>query len=435
MYRLSVFIPEPIVRVCERLQQAQHQAFVVGGAIRDLLLGNTDTAQDFDIATSAQPEQVMELFGHTRALPTGLQHGTVTVLLPPTRAVTKHTHVEVTTFRGEEGYRDGRRPDRVVFLKAIEEDLQRRDFTINAIAYDPLRDHMVDPFGGQRDLERRCIRAVGTPQLRFQEDGLRLLRGVRFSAQLGFLVEPATAQAMSLCIHMLRYISRERIRDELHKLLKGVHVAKGLSLLYHSGILGCIAPVWEKMTFGETLATIVLVSALPKEATLRLAGLFFTLYRLDPKETMQTVVSLKLSNHEQARIQAAWQVPALEQITSLTPVELRRFASRFSQTTYKDAWMLQDAVFFSQGCERLLFPRKTLVAFREQLDMVLRQKPPLTLKDLALTGTDITEALRVQPGKRVGEALHWLLERVLEDPGRNTKETLLSLLATHYPQA
>src|SRR5262245_15726153 len=196
-------VPGAVLAVCRRLRGAGHEAHLVGGGVRDLLLGRAPA--DFDVATDAVPEAVMDLFGKNFAVPTGLKHGTVTVLTdtsPP-------RHVEVTTFRGEGTYLDGRRPSSVTYVKSLTEDLARRDFTMNAIAYDPLADAVSDPFDGRGDLAKRLIRAVGDPIARFREDGLRPMRAVRQAAQLGFGIDPPTQAAIEPTLDVFRKVSAE----------------------------------------------------------------------------------------------------------------------------------------------------------------------------------------------------------------------------------
>ena len=203
--------PAPVAACCGTLRRAGHEACPVGGCVRDLLLGRAPG--DWDIATSARPEAVTALF--ERTVPTGLKHGTVTVLLGGMA-------LEVTTFRGESGYSDGRHPDRVTFGVGLREDLARRDFTINAMALAP-DGSVLDPFGGRADLARRLIRCVGEPERRFTEDALRMLRAVRFAAQLGFSLEARTAAALASCAPLLERVSGERIRAELEKTLLSPH--------------------------------------------------------------------------------------------------------------------------------------------------------------------------------------------------------------------
>jgi tRNA nucleotidyltransferase (CCA-adding enzyme) len=231
-------IPSHIAGVCRKLRAAGFEAWLVGGAVRDLLLGRE--AHDFDVATSAHPPEVMEVFGRRHVIPTGEKHGTVTVLV--SRDKGDREHVEVTTFRGEGAYSDGRRPDSVSFVSSLVEDLRRRDFTMNAVAYDPLVDRVEDPFAGQKDLEARLIRAVGDPLERFREDGLRTMRAVRFAAQLGFALDPATEAAIPQTLEVFKKVSAERVRDELVKILSSKKPSVGLELMRTTGLLAATVP-------------------------------------------------------------------------------------------------------------------------------------------------------------------------------------------------
>ncbi len=210
--RARAQIPADVLAVCQRLRAAGRQAHLVGGGVRDLLLGRSPA--DFDLATDARPEAVLELFGRSFAIPTGLKHGTVTVLTEGPRRP-----VEVTTFRGEGAYFDGRRPSSVTYVDSLAEDLSRRDFTMNAVAFDPVDGRLTDPFDGRGDLRRRLVRAVGDPLVRFREDGLRPMRAVRQAAQLEFEIDPPTLAAIPATLEVFRKVSAERVRDELFKLL------------------------------------------------------------------------------------------------------------------------------------------------------------------------------------------------------------------------
>ena len=226
MYRL----PEAVREILEKLESAGYEAWCVGGAVRDLLLGREPG--DWDAASSASPEAVLDLFG-ADALPTGLRHGTVTVKTAGGRGV------EVTTFRCDGTYSDRRRPDRVTFTSSLEEDLARRDFTVNAIALSR-RGDLADPFGGRADLAGRVLRAVGEPERRFGEDALRILRGLRFASRLGFALETGTAAALRRCAPLLGEIAPERVREELTGILCGEHVLE--VLLAYPDVLGAVLP-------------------------------------------------------------------------------------------------------------------------------------------------------------------------------------------------
>jgi tRNA nucleotidyltransferase/poly(A) polymerase len=222
------------IEVCKILNEHKYQAFIVGGCVRDLLLGQKP--KDWDICTDASPQTVTKIFQKT--IPTGLQHGTVTVCM----GEGVENHFEVTTFRVEGEYSDGRRPDEVFFVMNVEQDLARRDLTINAIAYDPLTNTCVDPFHGIEDLQRGLIRAVGNPAIRFQEDGLRIMRVARFAAKFGYQVEEETIKGMSENLETLKRVSKERIRDELCKTLMASNPNMGLRILSSTGALKIVSP-------------------------------------------------------------------------------------------------------------------------------------------------------------------------------------------------
>ncbi len=217
--------------VCIKLQAAGHEAFVVGGAVRDLI--RDLHPDDYDLATSATPEEVQQLF--PRVIPTGIDHGTVTVLH-------RRKTLEVTTFRTESGYSDARHPDFVEFVATIEADLARRDFTINGMALDPVSERFLDPFGGEADLESGTVRAIGNPDKRFAEDALRLLRAIRFATQLGFIIEIGTWDALVRIAGSLRLVSHERMRDEINKILASQQPSVGFRLMSDSGLLRIVLP-------------------------------------------------------------------------------------------------------------------------------------------------------------------------------------------------
>ncbi|HEV8547940.1 MAG TPA: hypothetical protein VGQ57_02910, partial [Polyangiaceae bacterium] len=236
--RLRASIPDPVRNLSARLAEGGFRAWAVGGCIRDELLAAerdepTRHRNDWDIATSARPEDVMRLF--RRVIPTGMKHGTVTVLLDG-------DSYEVTTLRGETTYTDGRRPDAVYFVDDIKDDLARRDFTINAIAYDVLADRLIDPFDGIADLKQRVLRAVGTPSERFAEDGLRVLRAARFVATLEVELDPATRQAIEPSLASYRKVSAERIRDEWLKTMKARAPSRAFEVMQKHGLLAITAP-------------------------------------------------------------------------------------------------------------------------------------------------------------------------------------------------
>lgn len=224
-------IPDPVMEIVRTLRAAGHRAWVVGGCLRDLLMGRP--ISDWDVATSALPGEVSRVF--KKVIPTGIEHGTVTVLL-------RGVPYELTTLRGEGAYSDGRRPDEVFFVKDIDEDLARRDFTVNAIAYDPIDDRTIDPFGGLRDMEARVLRAVGDPKERFDEDGLRVLRGARFVATLEFELHEETEKAITASLRTYAKVSKERVRDEWLKTMRAKRSSRAFDVMRRTGILALTCP-------------------------------------------------------------------------------------------------------------------------------------------------------------------------------------------------
>ncbi|MFP2964239.1 CCA tRNA nucleotidyltransferase, partial [Myxococcus sp. 1LA] len=258
-------IPQPVLDVIARLRELGHAVYLVGGCVRDMV--RQVHPKDFDVATSALPQEVQGAFH--KVIPTGIQHGTVTVLQ-------KGTHVEVTTFRSEGDYLDGRRPSSVAFERDIVKDLSRRDFTINAMAYNPLDRELVDPFGGQSDLQAQLIRCVGSAQERFSEDGLRPLRAVRFAAVLGYSLDSATRDAIPATLGVFRKVALERVREELVKLLLSPRAESGLHLLADTGLLDVFLPELARADAQAASSARAAVQAAPLEAEVRLAVLLAT---------------------------------------------------------------------------------------------------------------------------------------------------------------
>jgi tRNA nucleotidyltransferase (CCA-adding enzyme) len=440
-------IPADVLGVCARLREAGHRAFLVGGSIRDLLLGRPPG--DFDVATSAHPDATLRVFGSRYAIPTGLAHGTVTVLAgePP-----KQRHVEVTTFRGEGAYLDGRRPSTVTFSATLEEDLSRRDFTMNAIAYDPFGHAIVDPWNGQGDIVRKTIRTVGDPLLRFCEDGLRPMRAIRQAAQLGFALDPATQAAIPAAMASFRKVSAERIRDELHKLLLSPVPSYGIELMRQTGLLaevlpeilptvGCVQNRFHKHdVYSHTLAT---VDAATPGFVVRMAALLhdlgkpkaqspredapgeFTFFRHEQvgAEMAEAICNrLKLAAHERDTICALVSGHMFHYTPDWTDGTVRRFVRRIGPDLVPLVFALREADVASrgQGEDRDCETRE----LRARIAKVAAADAALRVTDLAIDGKDVMRVLSIPPGKQVGKILDELLERVLDDPTLNQKETL-----------
>jgi tRNA nucleotidyltransferase (CCA-adding enzyme) len=442
--KIADAVPTKVVALCRTLRDAGYATYLVGGSIRDLLIGRS--AKDWDVATSALPEEVMALFRKT--IPTGIKHGTVTVLLGK-------LPVEVTTFRGDGAYVDGRRPEEVTFVSTIEDDLSRRDFTINAIAFDPLKNEIIDPFAGQQDLKTRLVRAVGDPLKRFSEDGLRVMRAIRFAAVLEFSLDPATQAAISPTIEVFRRVSWERIRDELLKMLMAPVPSAGLKVMVDTGLMAEVIPEMlpavglvqnEHHSHDVFEHTLMVCDRCQGDAVLSLAALLHDIGKPEtavprtdnPRfnsfhgherkgaEICETIASrLKLSNTESQRLCHLVRHHFFA-TQPLSDAAMRRFVRRVGEDCLEDLLILRRADLSGRdgGAQRL----DELGVFAEHLRKVLAAAPPLNAKALAISGHQVMARVGKGPGRYVGEYLASLLERVLDDPALNEEETLLKLV-------
>jgi len=444
-------VPPDVLTICRRLREAGHEAHLVGGGVRDMLLGRTPA--DFDVATDAVPEAVIDLFGNTFAVPTGLKHGTVTVLT----ATAPPRPVEVTTFRGEGEYLDGRRPSSVTYVKSLAEDLSRRDFTMNAVAYDPLADAITDLFGGQSDLSQGLIRAVGDPIARFREDGLRPMRAVRQAAQLAFDIDPPTQAAIQPTLDVFRKVSAERIRDELLKLLGAPQPSRGLNLMRETGLLGEVIPellegvdctqnrFHKHDVFGHTLHV---VDETKGDPILRLGALLHDVGKpraRQPREGAPGEYSffqheyvgaamadeicrrLKLANAERERVVGIVKNHMFFYEPEWTDGTVRRFVRRVGgHEALDDLFALRAGDVAGRGFGE--DPEKELGELRERVAAVASADAALKIPDLAISGGDVMRILGIPPGRPVGQILERLLERVIDDPTLNEKEKLEALV-------
>ncbi|WAS97582.1 CCA tRNA nucleotidyltransferase [Nannocystis punicea] len=393
-------IPAALREIAQILHDAGHEAVLVGGAVRDVLLGRLHG--DWDLASSATPDEVQKLFKKT--IPTGVAHGTVTVVHG--RGPNK-VHAEVTTFRGEGRYDDGRRPAEVRFLRDLREDLARRDFTINAFAWNPIREIFTDCFDGLGDLGRGVIRAVGDPAQRFQEDGLRAMRAVRLCAVLEYRLDLDTAAAIGGALDVLDKVSRERVHVELFKLLAAARPILGLLPMAETGIWARILVPLERETLD---AAIEHVDRLPRDPVIRLARLLWPL-RADKAVIEKVVDNLRPSRDERARILALTS-PALEPLgSSSDPLQIRRTLAKLGRKYAADAAALH-AVEWAQA-----------VTIEEAI-----RGAPLAIGELAIGGNDLVREGLATPGPQMGKTLAELLDWVLEDPRRNTAAQLLEHL-------
>lgn len=404
-------IPREVLAVCRRLEEAGHRAWVVGGCIRDLLMGRA--VNDWDLATSALPGDVQRTF--SRTIPTGIEHGTVTVLW-------KGEAYEVTTLRGEGEYTDGRRPDSVEFVHRIEDDLERRDFTVNAIAYDPLTDELVDPWGGLPDLEAKVIRAVRDPKLRFGEDGLRVLRAARFCATLGFALEPETEAAIPGSLETFRKVSPERVHEEWKKALKKSDApSAAFEVMRRTGILDVTCPDMAALDGDAWARTMARLDAAPADVELRLAALWVDVHAA-PARVDAWLREIRASNQERKRVVHLASHAAVPSADALDAPQLRRWLRDVGREHVNDVLALGRA----DGLD--------VDALAARAEEELAAGVPLLPKELPIGGGDVMKALDVEPSRAVGEVLEHLLERVLDDPSLAERERLLALLPEAYRQ-
>jgi tRNA nucleotidyltransferase (CCA-adding enzyme) len=420
-------LPRPVVEVLRRLDEAGHRSFIVGGAVRDLLLHRPRAASDFDVATPATPREVTALF--PKVVPTGEEHGTVTV-------VTGGLAIEVTTFRGEGAYVDGRRPESVTFHRDLEADLARRDFTMNALAWDPLAPEFRDPHGGRGDLARRIVRAVGVAEERFAEDGLRPVRAVRFAAQLGFALAPATRRAIPGALPVVRKVAIERISDELSDIATAPQAAKGVALLRSTGLLELVLPRLAQVPPRLLEHAARVMARVPPEPELRFAAL---LHVLPASEAERLLVEVRRPRRVSDEVAAlvrghACRLAAPPSHLPRTPVEVRRFLSRTGPQRADALLALALAEAGALPPARARAARGEVKKLEREIAQIRREAPPLVAQDLALDGRAAMEILAIGPGPHIGEALRHLLDRVLEVPELNTPDALEAELRTWWAE-
>lgn len=394
-------MPVQVEEILGKLREHGYEAFAVGGCVRDAILGRIPG--DWDITTSAHPEEVKQVFGHT--IDTGLQHGTVTVMRD-------HIGYEITTYRIDGEYEDGRHPKEVVFTAELREDLRRRDFTINAMAYSH-ETGIVDIFGGTEDLAARRLRCVGDAGERFTEDALRILRAVRFSAQLGFSIEEMTWQALCELAPSLVHVSKERVQVELTKTL----LSDRPEYIWKTEAAG-LAPYISK-TFPEVFAAWKerkrisgAAAHLPAEKALRWA---YFLAPAGEESCVRVLRELKMDNDtiDKAKILSRFAFTQIEP----EEVSVRRAMSAMEDMVFDWLLLLQE-VLMPERMDAVEMVRSLAKQIRERSDCI-------RLKTLAVTGKDLIQA-GIQPGPALGKTLHLLFEKVLENPAWNEKDRLLT---------
>ncbi len=455
-------VPKTVITLIRKLHTAGFEAYIIGGAVRDLIMRRA--TDDFDIATNARPETIRKLF--IRTIPTGIQHGTITVLL-------NTMSFEVTTYRADGLYSDGRHPDSVEYSDTLSEDLSRRDFTINALALDPINAVLIDEHNGQNDIQAHSIRCIGDPNTRFSEDGLRLLRACRFAAVLDFSIDDTTLSAMEHCYEKARTVSYERVQEEIKKMMKAHRPSVGIEYMRRTGLLDIYLPELAATVdvrqnrfhkYDVYYHSLYTCDAAPQAMPLlRIAALFHDIGKprtkrisdvlsMQEKEALQAqgqqtgngdatfynheVVGARLARTILRRLKFSNQ--EIELITKLirlhmfyytrdwTDGAVRRFMRRAGLDTIPLLFELREADRIGNGTKR--GRSGALRELQRRIDKVIEEENAFSLKHLAVNGTDIMNYKHIPPSPQVGRVLNYILELVLDEPELNTREALLALV-------
>ncbi|WP_425514016.1 CCA tRNA nucleotidyltransferase [Clostridium frigoris] len=442
-----MFIPSDVKLILDTLKNNGYEGYIVGGSVRDSSIGKA-FPKDYDITTNALPEEIIKIFDKT--VPTGIKHGTVTVMI-------NGEGYEVTTYRIDGEYLDNRSPSSVTFVSNLKEDLARRDFTINALAFNEA-DGIIDYFFGIRDLENKIIRAVGEPNKRFKEDALRMLRAIRFAASLDFDIEEETILAIKNNFNLISNVSNERIRDELCKMLVSDNTTKALKLLEETKLLQVILPELQaavgfnqqnphhdKDVFSHI---ITVVEKCPPVLNIRMAGLLhdiakpdcFTIdasgighfYGHDKKGVIiagKILRRLKFDNESINEVE----ILVKEHMNVLkrpTEISVKRLINRTSIKLVFNLFTLQRADALGSRFPQIRLDEINKV--EEQTIAIIESKVPLSIKELAINGKDLMDQFSIKPGIEIGIMLKFLLNIVLENSEFNTKEKLISIVYDKY---
>ncbi|MCL2196963.1 MAG: HD domain-containing protein [Treponema sp.] len=446
---------DPVLKeIASIFNNAGKEIYLVGGAVRDMLRG--EKIHDWDLATDATPDEVTAIIQSNKGkvIPTGIKHGTVTVLY-------KKNSAEVTTFRTEADYSDGRRPDKVSYAKTIEEDLSRRDFTMNAIALRLPSGEVVDPFKGAKDIKAELIRCVGDASQRFSEDGLRPLRAVRFAAQLGYIIEQKTLDAIPDALSVCEKVSGERVRDEFEKIIASSLPSQGLRLMEDTGLMHLFLKELsdcrgvEQKGFHQfdvldhSLLACDFAASKNYSQEVRLAALFhdigkppcrgideasgvITFYRHDEVSAAmcrEIMERLRYPNAVTDKVCHLIKEHMFKYDDDWTDAAVRRFIARAGEENLEDMYSLR-------RCDTFAFTGKagnfaSVNTFSKRIDEVLAEGRAFSLKDLAVSGKDLM-AIGIPSGKMLGAVLKELLETVLDDPAQNNREKLLEIAKRVY---
>lgn len=446
---MEVKLPPFVKKIIEKFDKAGFEIYIVGGAVRDILMDKK--VVDWDFTTNATPEEILKIF------PEGFydnQFGTVGIAHE-----SSPRPYEITTFRKEFGYSDKRRPDRIEWGKTLEEDLARRDFTINAMALqleqttnNKQQTLLIDPFDGQEDLKNKIIRAVGNPAKRFNEDALRMMRAVRIAAELGFTIEHETFEAIKLHAGSIKHIAAERVRDELFKTLKSEYPYEGVVILRNSGLMSQILPELED-AFGVeqksperhhiydvgTHSFFTLKFCPSKDPLVRFAALIHDIGKPKTQKitddnvitfynheivgahiTKKITERLKFSKKDQERLFILARYHQFTVDERQTDSAIRRFIKNVGKENVQDMLDLRIGDRLGGGAKETSW---RLEKFKKRLKEV--QKQPFSIKDLKVNGNDVMKSLGIKPSPKVGEILNKLFEEVEQDPSKNTREYLL----------
>ena len=451
-YKVILAIPDTVAQeigaICTILLDNGFECYLVGGSVRDLIL--QIPVYDYDFATNARPEQVMKLF--KKVIPTGIKHGTVTVLM-------HYAHYEITTYRSDGNYTDGRHPDSVAFSESLKEDVERRDFTINGLAYDVNNRVIIDYVGGMGDIEKKIIKTIGDPLQRFSEDGLRPYRACRLAAKLHFSINKKTLEAIPQVLDVASKISVERMRDEIKKMLESDKPSVGFEYMRVTGLLQLCFPELSQ-GFGMEqnkyhlydiyYHSIYSCDAAPKDKPLiRLAALFHDIGKIATRREghdgdytfyNHEVIGAKIARKIMRRLK--FSNDEIEYVTNLilnhmfhytqdwTDGAVRRFIRKVGLDNLQDLFILRLADRNGNGMrDGLPEPIKKL---KKHIEKVIEKDNAFTVKDLDIDGYSIMDELHIKSGPIVGKILNELLEKVLDNPDLNNHETLLALAKDIY---
>jgi len=434
-------IPIQVLGIMQKLNNANYEAFLCGGAVRDLIMNKQP--HDYDICTFATSEEIISTFQGYNIIPTGLAHGTVTI-------INDGMSIETTTFRSDGIYSDSRHPDSVTFVKSLKEDMARRDFTINALAMDS-KGNVIDYFNGLDDIERRIIRCVGDATTRYNEDALRLMRCIRFVVQLNFKTSMGTGYPLFDLADNLQYIAIERIREEFNKILISDNMKKGIDLLVNTRLMKYIIPeIYDCVGFDQNNIhhdkkvydhLIVTAENTINKVPNRLAGLlhdigkpcsysvgedgmghFYEHHIVSADMTRKILTRMKYDNDTIDKV-CILVKHHMDRYPNLRKQSIKKFINKVGKDNLDD---LFDLMIADTKASKPPFSFEFLNTLKNEVYRILNEKEPLTVKDLAINGDDLIEIGYV-PGKELGNMLKYLLERVLEHPEWDTKEKLIKM--------